>query len=442
MAPMERRSFLASLALLGASASLPRMSVAAAGWRAGAASVVITPADALWMAGYARRIHPARGAAMPLHAKALALEGGGRRAVLVTVDLLGVTGQLTGHVLAGVAARFGLRPADLILNASHTHSGPVVDDQLSVAYDLAPEDRAAIARYSRGLVPALIELVGSALGALQPAELAYATGTASFGVNRRTPGGPVDPTVPVLRVTRGERLLAVVFGYACHNTTLQHEMLQYHGDYAGVAQATLEARHPGATALYVAGCGADINPHPRGTLEHVEAHGRTLGEVVDGTLQRAAPIDPALETRHRMVNLPFADAETRAAWHRGLKLEPVHLERHARLMDDIIARDGRLPTEQAAPLHVWRLGRDLTFAAIGGEVVVDYALRLAADYPDRRIWAAGYSSDVFGYLPSERVLREGGYEGADAMIYYGRPGPFAAGVEALVHEGIRSLVTS
>ena len=69
-------------------------------------------------------------------------------------------------------------------------------------------------------------------------------------------------------------------------------------------------------------------------------------------------------------------------------------------------------------------GRGLTLVALGGEVVVDYALRLARDYPGERLWAAGYSNDVFGYVPSLRVLEEGGYEGGGAMIYYGRPGPF------------------
>jgi hypothetical protein len=78
--------------------------------------------------------------------------------------------------------------------------------------------------------------------------------------------------------------------------------------------------------------------------------------------------------------------------------------------------------------------------ALGGEVVVDYALRLAREYSGRRMWVAGYSNDVFGYVPSLRVLHEGGYEGGDAMIYYARPGPFGESVEELIVGKVHQLM--
>jgi hypothetical protein len=82
-------------------------------------------------------------------------------------------------------------------------------------------------------------------------------------------------------------------------------------------------------------------------------------------------------------------------------------------MDAAMQRDGQLPSAQAAPIHVWRFGGSLVLVALSGEVVSDYALRLAREHPDLRVWTAGYSNDVFGYVPSARVLREGGYEGGD-----------------------------
>jgi hypothetical protein len=215
--------------------------------------------------------------------------------------------------------------------------------------------------------------------------------------------------------------------------------VQYHGDYAGVAQAALERRHPGALALYVAGCGADANPSPRGTVEHVEAHGAALADAVDRALPAAVPLGGGLRAAYGTVDLPFADDAARERWRSQLKVEDVYLRRHAALMASAVARDGSLPRAQPAPLQVWRF-EGLTLVAIGGEVVVDYALRLAREYREGPVWAAGYSNDVFGYLPSERVLREGGYEGADAMIYYGRPGPFAPGVEDRIFDEIARLV--
>jgi neutral/alkaline ceramidase-like enzyme len=471
---MKRREFLTAVAAIGltprgAASSTPP-------WRAGVATIDITPETSLWMAGFARRTQPSQGVAMPLHAKALALKCGGQpTAVLVTVDLLGLTARTTRRVASLVQRRHRIRRADLLFNASHTHCGPVVDEQLSVAYDLSPEQWAAIRAYTARLEDKLATVIGNAVSHLRPARLGYARDEAGFAANRRvkfTPLGPVDRSVPVLRVDGADGApLAIVFGYACHNTTLQDPFVRYHGDYAGVAQAALEQRHPGTSALFVAGCGADANPMPRGTLELVEAHGTALADAVDRALKVAAPIDPSLRTAYGSVALPFAGEGARERWRSRLDIEEVYLQRHAALMKAAIARNGRLPAAQPDPVQVWRFGppalaagidasygatapkrlvkvggqeteagSGLTLVALGGEVVADYALRLAREYPQRRMWVAGYSNDVFGYVPSVRVLHEGGYEGGDAMIYYGRPGPFTEAVEELIVGEVRRLV--
>ncbi|MDQ3348851.1 MAG: hypothetical protein M3545_12890, partial [Acidobacteriota bacterium] len=367
-----------------------------------------------------------------------------RAAVLVTVDLLGLTARLTDRVAAQVRRRHRIPRQNLLFNASHTHCGPVVDEQLSVAYDLAPEQWMGIRAYTERLEEQLNGVIGQALGRLRPARLFHAAGQAGFAANRRvrfTPEGPVDHSVPVLRVDAEDATaLAVVFGYACHNTTLQDGFVQYHGDYAGVAQAVLESRHSGTTALFVMGCGADANPKPRGTVEIVEAHGTALADAVDRALPAAAAVIPVLQTAYGTVALPFVDPAARERWREQLEIDQVFLRRHAALMQATVRRDGRLPAAQRQPVQVWRLGADLTLVALGGEVVVDYARRLVREYPAQRIWAAGYSNDVFGYVPSLRVLREGGYEGADAMIYYGRPGPFTEAVEDLIFGQVRRLM--
>ena len=223
-------------------------------WRIGSAALDITPETSLWMAGFALRTQPARGSALPLKAKALAIQAGdGPPAVLVTVDLLGVTARLTAGVAAEVRRRHGIPRSHLLVNASHTHCGPVVDEQLSVAYDLTPQQWADIRSYTARLEKNLGAIITQALARLRPSALAFARGTVDFARNRRvqfSPDDPVDHSVPVLRVSGDDGpLQAVVFGYWCHNTTLQHEFVEYHGDYAGVAQAALEKRHPGAVTV-------------------------------------------------------------------------------------------------------------------------------------------------------------------------------------------------
>jgi hypothetical protein len=446
---MHRREFLTAVAALGLTSRGAALSAPA--WQAGVATVDITPDRALWMAGFAARTQSSQGAAMPLHAKALALKSGNQpTAVLVTVDLLGLTARITDRVAALVQRRHRLRRADLLFNASHTHCGPVVDEQLSVAYDLSPEQWSDIRAYTDQLGDKLAAVIGDALTHLQPAQLAYARDEAPFAANRRVsfvPLGPVDRTVHVLRVDGADGApLAVVFGYACHNTTLPPTFVKFHGDYAGVAQARLEERHSRVTALFVTGCGADANPAPRGTVENVDAHGTALADAVDRAMKAASPVAASLRTAYGTVDLPFANEASRERWRSQLKIDPIYMQRHAALMKAAIDRDGRLPAAQADPVQAWRFGpaadaaTGFTLVALGGEVVVDYAIRLAREYPGRRMWVAGYSNDVFGYVPSLRVLREGGYEGGDAMIYYGRPGPFSDAVEELIVGKARRLI--
>jgi hypothetical protein len=452
---MHTRGFTRrTLFVRGAAAlALAVPSAAQAACMAGTATIDITPEKGLSMAGFARRTQPAQGTALPLKAKALALRyGTARPAVLVTTDLLGLTARLTDAVAREVGKRTGIPRSQLLFSASHTHCGPVVDEQLAVAYDLSPEQWGRIRTYTAALEKQLADLVTTAASSLQSATVSFARGDAGFARNRRvqfSPDGPVDHSVPILRVNDAEgRLRAVVFGYACHNTTLQDAFVEYHGDYAGVAQAELERRHPGATALFVAGCGADANPNPRGTLALVEAHGRALADAVDRTLPRASPLTPGLQTSFATATLPFETGDVRGRWRAGLTIEEIYLRRYDALMQSVAARNGRLPAAQAAPVQVWQFGRHaestaasaLTLIALGGEPVVDYALRFSREYPGRQLWAAGYSNDVFGYLPSRRIREEGGYEGADAMIYYGRPGPFTPDVEERIIREVRRLV--
>jgi neutral ceramidase len=455
--PLDRRAFLAALGAatatpLDAAAVASRVparqgqasgGAAAAGWRAGLATVDITPPPGVWMGGYAARKEAAQGTAQPLHAKALAIEdAAGEPVVLVTLDLLGLTAEVAGRIADGVTRLHGVPRARLLLCSSHTHSGPVINDQLAVAYDLTPEQWEAIRTSTRSIERKVVDVVGRALAARQPARLRTGQGSAAFAANRRTqftPDGPVDHAVPVLSIESPDGALrGVVFGYACHNTTLQATAVRYHGDYAGVAQRELESRHRGAVAMFVAGCGADANPSPRGTEELVEQHGRSLADAVDAVLPSATTVTGTLRAAFEEPALAYAPPPPASTWRERLAADDVYERRHARLMLDIFERDGRLPAYEPAPLHVVRLG-DLTLVTLSGEVVVDYALAIKQAYGERT-WVAGYTDTVFGYVPSVRVLREGGYEGGGAMLYYGRPGPFDESVERTLLDGVKRLM--
>jgi hypothetical protein len=438
---LDRREFLLTLA---AGAAFPAVATSTP-WRVGLSTIDITPPLGVWMGGYAARKEAARGIAQPLHAKGMALaDPGGRRAVIVTIDVLGLTEPAVEHIADAVRTQYGLPRERLLLCSSHTHSGPIIRDQLAVAYDLKPSQWDDVRASTRRIEGQVVEAVGRALGSMQPARLRWAQDTVGFAANRRTaikPDGPVDHDVPVLAVERRDGSLAgLLFGYACHNTTLPASFVSYHGDYAGVAQIELERRHPGATALFIQGCGADANPHPRGTIELAEQHGRELADAVDRAIRGATEVTGRLRTAFKTVSLAYAPAPDADAWRRKLTDPNVYVQRHAQMMLDVIARDGRTVAAEHAPVHVLRLG-PLSLVALGGEVVVDYALAIKKKYGSGT-WVAGYTDSVFGYVPSVRVLREGGYEGGDAMLYFGRPGPFADSVEATVLDGVDALMAA
>lgn len=430
---------LAAFFSLGAAAAAPE-------WKAGTAATVITPAKSIWMAGYAARPTSSQGALQNIYAKALALEDrSGKRAVLVTTDLLGVTAQLAANVARRVEDEHRLTRDRILFNSSHTHCGPVIGRMLAVAYNLDAKQWTDIDEYTKYLEDQMVQTIGAAFKALQPARLSFGHSEAGFAKNRRvaySPNGPVDHDVPILRVDDASgRMLASIFGYACHNTTLPATECRFHGDYAGVAQAELEKEHPRALALFVSGCGADANPAPRGTLDDTRAHGEELATAVDKKLNAGLhPVSGPLRSAFERISLPFDTPPTRAEFEKRLEDKNEYIARHARAMLDIFVRDGRLPTEYPYPVQVWQFGKDLTWIALGGEVVVDYDLRLKKMFGPGKLWVSGYSNDVFAYIPSLRVLKEGGYEGGGAMIYYVQPGPWAPSVEELIISAVERQV--
>lgn len=426
-------------------------------WKAGVASVAITPDESMWMAGYAARKGPSEGKVHDLWAKALALQDGqGTRVVIVTVELIGIPRPTRDWMEKQVNDRFKLPPERLLLNASHTHCGPVVRETKysiygNTVYGLSAEQIEQSNRYVDDLQRELLRLVGQALDNLAPARLAYTHARAGFAMNRRSktgtgyrispnPDGPVDHDVPVLRVDTPEgKLRAVVFGYACHCTTMSFN--KFCGDYAGFAQEYIETAHPGATALFVAGCGGDQNPYPRRELDYCKQHGRALANGVETALSAQAssvrgPIKAVLET----VTLEFAEPPNREQLQEQAKSSNRYERKHAEVLLDELKRNGEIRKTYPYLVQILRFGDDLTLVALAGEVVVDYSLRLKAEIPDPTVWVAGYSNDVFGYVPSLRVLQEGGYEGGGAMRYTNLPGPFAPSVEERIVDRVHEMV--
>lgn len=434
--------------------SRPALGAATPGseYRAGIARVEITPPTPFWLSGYAARTNSAGRVRSALWAKALALEdNASNRVVIVTMDLIGLPVEVANAAARRVERDCGLARHQVLFNASHTHSGPVVWPNLRVLFEFTPEEEGRAERYSRELADRLAGVVQEAIGSLAPARLATGSGLATFASNRRRPTtagagigagayGPVDHRVPTLQVTALDGTLrAVVFGYACHNTTLGGDSYEVDGDYAGAAQRAVEQNHPGAAAFFLMLCGGDQNPKPRGTVADVDRHGQELAAAAEAVLRGPLrPVGAPLRSAWVESRLEFAPHQ-RATFEAEAAAGNKYQQRRARLMLERYD-EGKPIRELAYPVQVIRFGQDLALLALGGEVVVDYAYRALAEYPGENLVVLGYCNEVACYIPSRRILREGGYEAVDSMIYYAQPGPFAESVEETVWRSAREAL--
>lgn len=450
------RLFLLTISLLlVAMIQTPLRPEAADVFKAGLAKVVITPEKPVWMAGYAARKKPFEGKLHDLYAKALAIQDAkGNRVVIVTTDLLGLPGALTSEVSEHANKSHGLKRQQILFNSSHTHSGPTLESSLAGAYDLTPEQTDAVKNYTRQLKDNLLKVIGLALKDLSPAKLSFGKGSAQFAMNRRelrngkivngvNREGVVDKEVPVLKIESPDgKLRGLTFGYACHNTTLTGEFYQVSGDYAGFAQAAIEQNHPGATALFIEGCGADINPYPRSKLELAQQHGKELADSVEKVLIGSmSTVSGQLKSVIGTVAIALAPTPSKEEWQARLNDQNVFVQRHAKRWLAKLERDGKIMSEYPYTIQILQIG-DLKLVALAGEVVTDYALRLKKELGGNT-WVAGYSNDLCSYIASARMYAEGGYEVVESMIYYDLPGPYTPAIEdkiiGKVHELNRQL---
>jgi hypothetical protein len=417
-------------------------------WQVGTATRVITPDRPMLLSGYGDRAEKSTGVARDLRAKAIAVEDeAGTRAVAVGVDLLGVTRELRAAVAQRCEREYGLAPSGLLLNASHTHHGPEYRTDEWRVWDANGENDERAREYRERLEDAVVETVGDAFGDRSPADLRYSRARCGFGMNRRLPAagyhlephhdGPVDTDVPVLVATNDGAVRAVLFGYACHPTSLP-KRTEFHPDWPGIATDHVEERFPEATAVFLQGCGADQNPYPRREVEHTERHGRTLGTAVEAAIDaRGKPVRGPLRTCTEEVTLRFEDQPDRDALEARLN-EADGDDLYARRLLDELERDAEIRTEFPYPVQAIGFGTNLTLVSLAGEVPVDYAREIKAALAGDA-WVAGYSNQGYVYVPTARHLHEGGYEAEWVFLYWRYPAPLKPSNESRITETALAL---
>jgi neutral ceramidase len=427
----------------------------------GTAVVDVTPSYPIRLMGYGNRKTESEGIASPLKVRALAIGGDavdgtdGGPVVLITVDNCAVGAFMTDEVAKRLAAKARIRRERLVTCATHTHCAPALASGLDFIFGapIPADQKSRIERYTQELINAMENAALQALASREPGRLAWGHGSVGFAANRRVlkkgkwenfgvnPNGPVDHSLPVLRVTDAAgKVRAALVNYACHCTTLGGEFNQICAEWAGYACDDIERQNPGSTALVIIGCGADANPEPRRNLDDAKNHAAALSREANRLLASSlSPLPGRVTAAFKQIELPLGPRPGREALEKRSKLAGSE-GMFARSLVEKLDRGETLPSMVPYPVQTWCFGDDMAMVFLGGEVVVDYALRLKWETDATRLWVTAYSNDVPCYIASKRVLDEGGYEADLSMVFYGRPARLAPEAEDLIVRTVHELL--
>lgn len=408
------------------------MTADAAGWKVGLGKSNITPSEPIRMGGYAARNRPSDKDAnlSDLWVKAISFtDADGNRAVMVAADIIRFPRFITDAVRQQVQERYGLSGEQIVLNGSHTHSGPEVDVN-KLKYMATTAELEVVAAFSQRLIKETVGAIGESLAHPFDALISSGSGTCRFAVNRRNNRegdieklselkGPVDHSVPVIRVTDGNgSIRALLFGYACHPTVLSGYEIS--GDYPAYAQQSLEEKFPGAQAMFFIGAAGDQNPLPRRSLPLAIKYGRELALAVEtvagGPMHELAP---SLSCSYNEIDLRFAKPAPGIEELRAVAADTVRnpnwIVSQAKVLADQLEGGKPVGSSYPYPVQVWRLGR-LPMVMLGGEIVAEYSWRIR-EMLGNETFVLGYSNDQMSYIPSYKVLKEGGYEGERSAVF-------------------------
>jgi len=418
----------------------------------GAAKTDVTPHEPVLLAGYSARTGVFEGIDTKLWARAMVI-GADSPVAIVVLDNCGVSRYVTSE-LAKRLAEHGIAPDRLVVAATHTHNAPNLIGYAPIVWAgrSTPEQDKGTARYTAFAIEQMEAAVVAALLAREPMSLEWAQGRVSFGGNRRVlndgkwtgfgfqQDGPVDHSLPVLAARDASGVVRAVWAnYACHCTTVGSRN-HVGGDWAGFASESMEKQFPEAVSLMTIGCGADIGPQTGGGLENARTQGGTIGAEVRRLLAgETTSLSSAPEAVSKRVQLPLAKVEKRDYWEEQAKLGGFHGQLAKAMLGRLDSGDS-LASEVDYPVSAWMFDNDLAMVFLGGEVVVDYSVRLNRELDWSRLWITGWTNEMPGYIPSRRVLEEGGYEPDFSQVYYEQPARYAPELEGKLVGAVHDLL--
>lgn len=408
---------------------------------------VITPDTGVDLAGFGRPERKAEGVHDDLYLSSMVMEDDAGRVLIICADLLGFGAELTISLKREIGDKFGFSEDQILLSASHTHSGPqTLENMLSVG----KKDEQYIELFKEKAIAS----VENALKGMFEADIHYGLAKNNSGINRRRPSdgiiefapyedGITDNDVTVLKVVKDGSIKAVLYNYTCHPSIIDSNFVS--ADYPGRARLAIEdAFGKDVGVFFIQGCCGDIRARTiedhefrSGTWEDVDEYGLKLGNIVINICRTAMQkLDVRISSGIMKVMLPLKALPERRdlvnMLEKGTRPEMVWA---GRMLSDYDS----LKTELPFTVQRISLGERFHIIALSGEVCVEYASYIKQKDEKRVFIAAGYSNGVTGYIPTGLMLEQGGYEPEGSIIYYGMPSQFDRSVEKIVKKAIDDI---
>lgn len=363
-----------------------------------------------------------------LSAQAIAVEEGGRKVIIAVADVCGFEYAFIQEIKQAVARKHGIPAEAVLINATHTHFAPITQD----FGPMGPFYEVPSARYMDVVRNGILAAVDEAIAHLKPTEIYFGRGTTDIGKNRRASAisnPPYDNTLDVVSFRNADEQ-AVLFSAACHPVfrNADRESFTLSANYPGVARKEI-AGGKIKEAVFIQGCGGDINPADADHRVTGKKLAHSVGEVLNTNLKK---ISGNISWSFDTISIPVAmwskkevEAYKAKALEKSGDLEAARDIRWADKMLGLYAQDS-LPDAlavyvQTIDIGSWRL------VGLSREVVNEYGPAIRALWPDRHVTVAGYCNDVTSYLPNDWHISTDIYEGKGSFFWYGAHGPFPSG---------------
>ncbi len=413
--------------------------------KAGSACDEITPIDSQFLFGYPHVERYSTGIHDPLYCSALCLESQGTTQMFISNDIIFVGKESVGRIRKKISAETGIPGKNILVSASHTHSGPITVNYLNSEND--PVVPKADLEYIRYMEETITRTGIQAASSMVPCEIGLSVAKGKgVGTNRRNPSGPCDPDVPVLAV-RGvgdKKLQAVMIVYSMHPTVLHEDSSLVSADFPGMTREFLSRiLGPECAILYHTGCEGNQSPRhvtKGNTFEEAKRLGYMLGKAIEAVIpeiiyQPEADLAVFLkEIDLPRRNFPSVKESEIKLKHAVEKLE--NLRKNGASRQEIRTAEcdwfgaeetltlskaqewGRMDAAYAgclpAEIHLLSVGK-WTFVGWPGEIFIEFALKIRREFPDTFIINLA-NGELQGYIVTKEAEEEGGYEASNGLF--------------------------